>query len=313
MPTSVSKSQDSLLQPQGYKCSLVSLLQVSEELAVTDNPTVAIAHSQLMSMHPIAADRSPCRYVPGGEYMNVNSGVQIRQLLFPDSCNAPTKTFRALNPEYDLDPRPKGVRRYIDFTLHGLWGSGVRSTDRLTVEAETKKGMAAVSSAVLWSLAGKPGAAAKALAELQAQQQELVAASTASQNKKHTSSDDSRLAVSLHGGDGLDDFELHNEDDEYHLETSAAVAAGSVDTGVHLSPAADVDPEEEAALEQEAKKWKLGKMFVAMAKGKGEEGKREGIEACLALEKLIEVREFGLLRTAGSCLACSTAALLTAA
>jgi len=52
-----------------------------------------------------------CRYVPGAKHMNVNSGVQIRQLLFPDSCDGPVKSFKTLNPDYDptLKPRPQEV------------------------------------------------------------------------------------------------------------------------------------------------------------------------------------------------------------
>eukprot|EP00878_Enallax_costatus_P023352 GHUV01024834.1.p1 GENE.GHUV01024834.1~~GHUV01024834.1.p1 ORF type:complete len:836 (+),score=316.26 GHUV01024834.1:283-2508(+) len=241
------------------------------------------------------------RYVPGGEFMNVNSGVQIRQLLFPgekasatDVTPSTSKTFKAVNPEYDQVPRPKGVRRHIDFKLHGLWGKNVPG--RLKAEVRTDKDLAAVSGAVLWSLVGKPGAAAKALADLDAREQ--AAAATAAQAGSTNSKE--AAAVSL-----LDEDDIITADEDLdHGDHPAAAAAGDGSSDGQIAVIAeDVDdPEELQYWEQRGKELKLGKMFAAMAVGKGPRGdprgEREGIEACLALEKLIEVSAIDKLLSA---------------
>lgn len=61
----------------------------------------------------------------------------------------------------------KVAKKQMGITLHGLWGPGVASP--LKAEIFTASGAPAVSTPVLRSLAGKPGAAKKALLELEGQ------------------------------------------------------------------------------------------------------------------------------------------------
>jgi len=75
------------------------------------------------------------RYVPGAPDMNVNSGVQIRQLPVPDSCEGPTKMFKALNPDYDPTIKP---RRAASLTLSCM-ASGAGREGRLAVDVTTDK------------------------------------------------------------------------------------------------------------------------------------------------------------------------------
>jgi hypothetical protein len=214
--------------------------------------------------------------------MNVNSQVQIRQLLFPTYCENPSKTFKALNPEYDPSARPRKPR-WIDFEIHGLWGNG--QPGRLAVDTTTAKGLPAASSAVLWSLVGKPGAARAALKALD-------------EKEAAERGDDAGLAsaaaaaaaahVSIH--DDVDDAEhdlLAGDDGDLEAGSSAAAAAnGAGDVPeVQLVPGGDLSDEQLEVLQAEAKSMKLGKMYAAMGGG------RAGIEACLALEQLIEVGE----------------------
>jgi len=220
--------------------------------------------------------------------MNVNSQVQIRQLLFPGECAEPVKTFKAANPEYDPNARPR-MKRWIDFELHGIWGKG--EPGRLTAEVKTSKGSAAVSGAVLWSLVGKPGAAAKALvgapgaaakalAELDAKEAAAAAAADGSVSSSEPGlqqQQQQQEAASV-----LDDaLAPHDLQDD----SEAAGAAGAVGEDVlRVVPGGDLTADQLEALEQEAAANKWGKMYAAMGGG------REGLEACVALEKLIEVR-----------------------
>jgi len=97
----------------------------------------------------------------------------------------------------------------------------------------------------------------------------------------------------------LDDVVMPDQDDDgEHMllddldgdVTSAAAAGGQAGSSASAA-AVDVvqvagggmNPEQLAALKEEAEAKKLGKMYVAMGGG------REGLEACIALEKLIEV------------------------
>lgn len=56
--------------------------------------------------------------------MNVASGLQIRQLLFPDAVEGGVRAFKAPNPLYEelmaqgVKPRP---RKWTELELHGLW------------------------------------------------------------------------------------------------------------------------------------------------------------------------------------------------
>jgi hypothetical protein len=238
-----------------------------------------------------------CRYVKGAQLMNVNSQVQIRQLLFPDQCAEPVKAFKAENPEYDPDVRPR-PRRWIDYEIHGLWGAG--KPGRLQPDVQTKKGLAAVSTAVLWSLVGKPGAAAKALAELDAAE---AAAAGPDSNQSSSGTDSTQHMSTAAAAADASVLSMIDEDPSPHevngdedfdeaaagAATAAAGAAGEGDAelAVRTVPGGDLTPERLAELESEAANRKLGKMYAAMGGG------REGLEACMALEKLIEVRDKG--------------------
>lgn len=228
------------------------------------------------------------RYVKGAELMNVNSQVQIRQLLFPGECAEPVKTFKASNPEYDPNARPR-MRRWIDFELHGIWGKG--EPGRLTAEVKTSKGTAAVSGAVLWSLVGKPGAAAKALvgapgaaakalAELDAKEAAAAAAADGS-----VSSSEAGLQLQQQQQEAASVLDDALSPHDLQEDSEAAGAAGAVDEDVlRVVPGGDLTEDQLEALQQEAAANKWGKMYAAMGGG------REGLEACVALEKLIEVR-----------------------
>jgi hypothetical protein len=209
--------------------------------------------------------------------MNVNSQVQIRQLLFPTYCEKPVKSFKAANPDYDARPRKP---RWIDFEIHGLWGNG--QPGRLAVDTTTAKGMPAASSAVLWSLVGKPGAARQALKALDEKEAAQCGQDAAADGSSGSGLEAS--LVSIH-----DDTDDEVDDDE--ISTGAAAGAGggaaAAAAEVQLVPGGDLSDEQLAALQAEAASMKLGKMYAAMGGG------RAGIEACLALEQLIEVRAAG--------------------
>ena len=66
-----------------------------------------------------------------------------------------------------IEEGKKVAKKQMELTLHGLWGPGVASP--LRAEIFTASGAPAVSTPVLRSLAGKPGAAKKALLELEGQ------------------------------------------------------------------------------------------------------------------------------------------------
>jgi hypothetical protein len=231
-----------------------------------------------------------CRYVKDAQLMNVNSGTQIRQLLFPDACAEPVKKFKAENPDYD-PAQKRAARRWIDLELHGIWGRN--QPGRLQVDVKTATGAAAVSGAVLLSLVGKPGAAAKALADLDAAEAEAAAAAgngAGSPDPNSTSS--SQAAASPHaaataaaGNDSFldDDLSPHDLHDGDSASASGSAAAADEEE-VRVVPGGHLSEQQLAALQAEAASMRLGKMYAAMGGG------REGLEACLALEKLIEVR-----------------------
>jgi hypothetical protein len=211
--------------------------------------------------------------------MNVNSQTQIRQLLFPGECSEPVKSFKTENPDYDPNARPR-IRRWIDYELHGIWGK--EQPGRLQADVKTAKGTAAVSTAVLWSLVGKPGAAAKALAELN-EAETAAGASSSSDGSTHQQQQEQPVSIFD------DELSPHDLQDESDATTAAAAAGGEGGAGeeeeevIRIVPGGDLSARQLEALQQEAAAKKLGKMYAAMGGG------REGLEACVALEKLIEV------------------------
>ena len=80
--------------------------------------------------------------------------------IHPGSC-----PLQVPNVDGLIEEGKKAPKKNMDITLHGLWGNG--NISRLTPEVFTPSGWPAVSTPVLRSLAGKPGVAKKALAELQ--------------------------------------------------------------------------------------------------------------------------------------------------
>ena len=117
--------------------------------------------------------------VPDAEYMNVNSGPQVLQLLFGGVPNRShgkpgvplERIFKVPNQHYTEDAEKK-QKKTMDITLHSVWGSGQPSP--LSPEVYTPGGLPACSTPVLKSLAGKPGRARKALADLGSKAQEMA-------------------------------------------------------------------------------------------------------------------------------------------
>ena len=68
------------------------------------------------------------------------------------------------NTQNFIEEGKKVPKKNVDVTLWGLWGRDVATP--LVPEVFTAAGWPAVSTAVLRSLAGKPGAAKKALLEM---------------------------------------------------------------------------------------------------------------------------------------------------
>lgn len=91
------------------------------------------------------------RKVPHAKYMNIYSGPQVRQLLFPDFVEGGVKMFKARNPEewaeLERQAGKKRPRLWTEIELHGVWGKGVPG--KLQVEVKTAKDAPAVSGAVL--------------------------------------------------------------------------------------------------------------------------------------------------------------------
>ena len=126
------------------------------------------AEKQALADKKVAEDyfrRWAMKMCPAAEHMNVGSGIQVRQLLFAGARNKrPDKPgvekereFAMVSPEWtawDEGGREgKAPKKGAKFTLHGV-------TKRdLAVPVYTATGLPAVSSVVLRSLAGRPGAA----------------------------------------------------------------------------------------------------------------------------------------------------------
>lgn len=68
------------------------------------------------------------------------------------------------------------AKKQMDILIHGLWGRNIPSP--LVPEVYTPSGWPAVSTPVLRGLAGKPGAAKKALADLEGQDLNTAPASS---------------------------------------------------------------------------------------------------------------------------------------
>jgi DNA polymerase I len=111
--------------------------------------------------------------VPDAQYMNVGSGPQVSQLLFGGATNRIAnkpgiplqRTFKVPN---QIPPEDgKKARKTMEITLHSVWGPEKPSP--LKPDVYTPGGIPGCSTPVLKALAGKPGRARKALAELGAE------------------------------------------------------------------------------------------------------------------------------------------------
>jgi hypothetical protein len=299
------------------------------------------------------------RLVPGAAHMNISSGLQVRQLLFPDAVDGGVRAFRAPNPEYDawkeekerekaggggggggsgggsgpacrktaksaaaaassssssppdggavdaLHPsppspgdegdgdKPARPKRWIDFDLHGVWGRG--RPGRLAVETKTDKGAPAVSTAVLRALAGKPGAARRALAEMDAKDS---AAAPSAALLLPEPLDGGGLAgddEGAGGGGGADDDaasagggglveESGDDGSSFSVQLVAAPSGTGSKRGGSGKAAAEAEAQQRLeALQREGEAMGLGTMYAAMGGGRG------GVEACAALEALCDV------------------------
>lgn len=87
-----------------------------------------------------------------------------------------------------IEEGKKKAKKTIDVELHGIWGKGILSP--LTPEVFTPSGWPASSTPVLRTLAGKPGAAKRALLEMNG-------AEAASSTEGATSSHGGTLEVPL--------------------------------------------------------------------------------------------------------------------
>jgi DNA polymerase-1 len=108
--------------------------------------------------------------VADAAYMNVGSGPQVSQLLFAgvdnrwsDKPGVPLeRTFKVPN---QLPPEEgKKPKKNMDITLHNVWSRVQKSP--LVPDIYTPSGVPACSTPVLKTLAGKPGRARKALADI---------------------------------------------------------------------------------------------------------------------------------------------------
>ncbi|KAG1666153.1 hypothetical protein FOA52_011565 [Chlamydomonas sp. UWO 241] len=184
-------------------------------------------------------------------------------------------------PEYEAElaagvKRPKKNR---DIMLYGIWGKG--EPGRVLPGELTATGAAPVSILMLKTLAGKPGAARKALTALEA-----------------ADAEEARVqSVLIAGASAVpildDEFDMMHAEDEEDSEVSGS-------SGVERVCAGDEDGEDEGSgaaagvellpgmqeLESEARASGFGKLYAALG---STHGKRAGLEACVAVEALCEV------------------------
>ncbi|KAL0051060.1 hypothetical protein WJX82_001248 [Trebouxia sp. C0006] len=217
--------------------------------------------------------------VPGAENMNVGSGAQIRQLLFagvqnqkPDKGSLELeRVFKAPNTEGWVDPNSKSKkpRKNIDFTLHSLWGKQQEgATPVIQPEIFTASGWPAVSTPVLRALAGKPGAAKRALHE---QYGDTGLEASADEIPVEALVDDDELDSSV------DVMVMESKDDD--MEAVGAEPGKQQSAGVVISAAI----QSASQMDAEASQKGYGKAYAAF------KGGREGLEACAAIDALCEL------------------------
>lgn len=201
-------------------------------------------------------------------FMNVNSGTQIRHLFFPSKVGS-AKMFKALNPEYDPTDKKKG-KKWIDFVLHGIYNNNKKDGEvpdrELEVEEETAKGLPAVGQVVLRKLAGRPGAAKKAL---QTWKEDDI-----------SNFEDDDMAGVRPGEDG----EINDEGDEEDTEKAKTT------TRSKKSKKSRLVIEEQLEKEAAANGW--GRLYTALGGG------QRGLRACEAVESLCDLSTIEKLTTA---------------
>jgi DNA polymerase-1 len=236
--------------------------------------------------------------VPGAAHMNVNSGPQVRTLLFagtPDGrpggeVDEPlARKFKAPNEGGWVEPGKKVAKKNLDLELHGLWGAGVASP--LAPPVHTATGRAAVSTPVLRGLAGAPGAALRVLAE-----RGLGLA-----DDDAPPPDPSALADTIFlddpsggldeeggggggGGGALPRLDEDEGDDSAAWASEEDEAAAAYAAANAARPAgARGAPGDAAALAAEAKALGVGTLYAAFGGGTA------GLRACAAVDALCEV------------------------
>ena len=96
--------------------------------------------------------------------------------VIPEACIEPPVLLQAPNVLGRIEEGKKIAKKQMDIVIHGLWG--VDAVSPLVPEVFTASGWPAVSTPVLRGLAGKPGAAKRALLELYGEELDTTPASS---------------------------------------------------------------------------------------------------------------------------------------
>ena len=116
-----------------------------------------------------------------------------------------------------IEPGKKKAKKTVDIELHGIWGKGVRSP--LKPEVFTPSGWPASATPVLRPLAGKPGAAKRALAEMDG--------STINAEGVRFPEFDTSIRCFLQAGERCD--QLRGDDDTPNVHHSSSSCIAEVD------------------------------------------------------------------------------------
>ena len=201
------------------------------------------------------------QYVPDAAFMNVGSGAQIRQLLFAGVPNQKpdlgdleaSRSFKIPNTTGYVEPGREGKAplKNRSIELYGVFGKG--ESTRFGVDVFTPSGWPAVSTPVLRTLAGKPGAAQSALDA------------------------DSPTAV---GAEVALDYEAEGDAHALRLEPDLAEDGTEGLLGNELPISTDASSEE---VLEEQKAGGYGKAYSAFGGGQA------GLSACAAIDALCDM------------------------
>lgn len=219
--------------------------------------------------------------------MNVSSQPQIQQLLFAgfpggkDGKGAvpETRAFKVPNTAGIIEEGKKKAKKDVDMTLYGIWGRGV--APQVAPAILTDKGSPATSTPVLRALAGKPGAARKALEAMGGLEGEVPSIGLGLDDLLDGDADD----------DGTDDGGGAGAGAPAKKKSGAAAAASppplppraASQAAVPFPPTAHMTEAQRADLRAEAKKNGYGDLYAAFGGG------RAGLEACAAFDALCDV------------------------